>query len=165
MDNISGREDRSNDGLKQAVESGVVREPDNAALLLAAAAQTSTPLFSKAATIFLGGLFVLAVFAALRDASVIILPFVLAFILNLLLQPALRLLKRLRLPAAVGSLLLIVLIIAGLVGFGTALSGPAAVWAAKLPEGIPRLVEHVRLLRGPFDALQRILQQAELIAA
>jgi predicted PurR-regulated permease PerM len=165
LDNISGREDWPNDGLKQAVESGVVREPDNAALLLAAAAQTSTPLFSRAATIFLGGLFVLAVFAALRDASVIILPLVLAFILNLLLQPALRVLKRLRLPAAAGSLLLIVLIIAGLVGFGTALSGPAAVWVAKLPEGIPRLVEHVRLLRGPFDALQRVLQQAEQIAA
>ena len=160
-DNITGSDDRP----KQVVGSGAVHESDNAGLPLAAASQTSAPLFSKAATIFLGGLFVLAILAALRDASAIILPLVLAFILKLLLQPALRLLERLHLPRAVGSLLLIVLVIAVVVAFGTALSGPAEVWAAKLPEGIPRLGEHVRLLRAPFDALQHMLQQAEQLAS
>jgi predicted PurR-regulated permease PerM len=134
-------------------------------LKAATAAQASMPRLSKAATIFLGGLFVLALLAALRDASAIVLPLVLAFVLKLLLQPAIRLLQRLHLPAAVGALLVILLIIAGIVGFASALSGPAAAWAAKLPEGIPRLVEHVRLLRAPFDALQRLLQQAEQVAA
>lgn len=122
------------------------------------------PRLSKAATIFLGGLFALAMLAALRDASAIVLPLVLAFVLKLLLQPAIRLLQRLHLPAGFGALLVILLIIAGIVGFVTALSGPAAAWAAKLPEGIPRLVEHVRLLRAPFDALQGFLQQAEQVA-
>ena len=123
------------------------------------------PRLSKAATIFLGGLFALALLAALRDASAIVLPLVLAFVLKLLLQPAIRLLQRLHLPAGVGALLVILRIVAGIIGFATALSGPAAAWAAKLPEGIPRLVEHIRLLRAPFDALQRLLQQAEQVAA
>jgi predicted PurR-regulated permease PerM len=34
-----------------------------------------------------------------------------------------------------------------------------------LPEGIPRLGEHLRVLRTPIDALQRILYQAEQAAA
>jgi predicted PurR-regulated permease PerM len=41
------------------------------------------------------------------------------------------------------------------------LSGPAATWIAKLPEGIPRLQEHLSLLKTPIAGLQRILQQAE----
>ncbi len=141
------------------------RQAPGAISKLPPVAQTSMPRLSKAATIFLGGLFALALLAALRDASAIVLPLVLAFVLKLLLQPAIRLLQRLHLPAAIGALLVILLIIAGIVGFVTALSGPAETWAAKLPEGIPRLVEHVRLLRVPFDALQRILQQAEQVAA
>jgi predicted PurR-regulated permease PerM len=131
---------------------------------LAAAAQVSMPQFSNLATVFLGGLFAIALLAALRDAREIILPLILAFVLKLLLQPAIKLLQRLHLPAGFGALLVILLIIAGIVGFVTALSGPAAAWAAKLPEGIPRLVEHVRLLRAPFDALQGFLQQAEQVA-
>ena len=62
-------------------------------------------------------------------------------------------------------MLAILLVVGGLIGLGTALSGPAETWAAKLPEGIPRLVEHLRILRTPFDALQRILNQAEQVAA
>jgi len=130
----------------------------------ATAAQSLIPPFSNLATIFLGALFAIALLAALRDASAIVLPLVLAFVLKLLLQPAMRLLQRLHLPAGIGALLVILLIIAAIVGFVTALSGPAAAWAAKLPEGIPRLVEHVRLLRAPFDALQGFLQQAERVA-
>jgi predicted PurR-regulated permease PerM len=118
----------------------------------ATAAQSLITPFSNLATIFLGALFA------------IVLPLVLAFVLKLLLQPAMRLLQRLHLPAGIGALLVILLIIAAIVGFVTALSGPAAAWAAKLPEGIPRLVEHVRLLRAPFDALQGFLQQAERVA-
>jgi len=130
----------------------------------AAAAQPLISRFSNLATVFLGGLFTIALLAALRDASEIILPLILAFVLKLLLQPAIRLLQKLHLPAGFGALLVILLIIAGIVGFVTALSGPAAAWAAKLPEGIPRLVEHVRLLRAPFDALQGFLQQAQQVA-
>jgi predicted PurR-regulated permease PerM len=76
-----------------------------------------------------------------------------------------RLLERLHVPRAAGALLTILLVVGGLVGLGTALSGPAAAWAAKLPEGIPRLAEHLRFLRAPFDALQGILHQAEQVAA
>jgi predicted PurR-regulated permease PerM len=42
-----------------------------------------------------------------------------------------------------------------------ALSVPAANWAAKLPQAIPRLENHLAALKRPIDALQKVIQQAE----
>src|SRR6202047_5668178 len=78
--------------------------------------ETEMPLPSDPKTFFLGGLFSLGVLAALYVASSIILPVVLAFVLNLLLQPAVRLLGRAHLPRAVGALLTVLLVIGVLVG-------------------------------------------------
>ena len=44
---------------------------------------------------------------------------------------------------------------------GTAISGPAGTWAAKLPEGIPRLQERLSFMREPINTLQQFLQQVE----
>ena len=122
------------------------------------------PLPSNPQTFFLCGLFALGVLAALYAASSIILPVVLAFVLNLLLQPGVRLLERVRFPRAVGALLAIILVIAVLVGLVAALSVPAATWAQRLPEGIPRLEAHLIVLKGPIQALQKVVEQAEQVA-
>src|SRR5690242_4571968 len=58
-------------------------------------------------TFFLGGLFTLSAFVVLYLASSIILPIALAFILKLLLQPAVRLFERLYLPKPLGALIAI----------------------------------------------------------
>jgi predicted PurR-regulated permease PerM len=119
------------------------------------------PLPSDVGKIFQGGLFILALLAALYVGREIILPAVLASVLMLLLNPALRILERLRVPRVLGSLMLICLLFGALVAFGTALAGPAETWAAKLPQGLPRLQEHLSFLRGPVQAVQQFLQQAE----
>jgi predicted PurR-regulated permease PerM len=119
------------------------------------------PLPSNPQTFFLGGLFALGALAAIYVASSIILPVVLAFVLKLILQPAVRVLERMHIPRAIGALLPILLVIGGLVGLVAALSGPAATWAKRLPEGIPRLEAHLVVLSEPIHALQRVIQQAE----
>jgi predicted PurR-regulated permease PerM len=119
------------------------------------------PLPSDVGKIFQGGLFILALLGALYVAREIILPVVLAFVLMLLLYPALRMLERLRVPRMLSSLLLIGLLFGVLVAFASALAGPAGTWAAKLPQGLPRLQEHLNFLRGPVQAVQQFLQQAE----
>lgn len=119
------------------------------------------PLPSDLRTVFQGGLFFLALLAALYAAREIVLPIVLAFVLALLLQPPVRMLDRLRVPRVLSALLLIVVLLGTVVGFGTALSGPAASWAAKLPEGIPRLQEHLSFLRAPIEAARKFLHLAE----
>jgi predicted PurR-regulated permease PerM len=138
--------------------------PEPHAAVTEAADDTDMPLPSDPQTFFLGGLFALGVFAVLYLASAIILPVVLAFVLNLLLQPAVRLLGRVHLPRAVGALLTVLLVIGALVGLVAALSVPAATWAERLPEGIPRLEAHLQVIKGPIDALQKVIQRAEQVA-
>jgi predicted PurR-regulated permease PerM len=119
------------------------------------------PLPSDPKTTFLGGLFALALLATAYIASEIVLPLVFAIVLKLLLQPALRILERLRVPRMAAALLLIIALFGTIVGLGAAISGPAGTWAAKLPEGIPRLQERLSFMREPINTLQRFLQQVE----
>ncbi|WP_404542922.1 AI-2E family transporter [Bradyrhizobium sp. USDA 223] len=129
-----------------------------------AADDIEMPLPSSPQTFFLGSLLTLAVLAAVHAASSIILPVVLAFVLQLILQPAVHLLERIGLPRAIGALLAILVVVGGLVGFVAALSLPAATWAEKLPEGLPRLETHLVVLKRPIEALQKVIQQAEHVA-
>jgi predicted PurR-regulated permease PerM len=117
------------------------------------------PLPTDPKTIFLGGLFLLALLATAYVAGEIVLPMVFAFTLKLLLQPLLRILERLYIPVALAALLLILVLFGTIVGLGAAISGPATHWAGKLPEGIPRLEERLSFMRAPIDTLQHFLQQ------
>ena len=119
------------------------------------------PLPSDAKTFFLGGIFILAMLAMVYVAQEIILPLVFAVMLNLLMQPTLRVLERLRVPKTLGALLLILVLFATIVGLGTAIYGPAEGWIAKLPEGIPRLKERLSFLNAPISALQTFLKAAD----
>ena len=119
------------------------------------------PLPSDPKAIFLGGLFFLALLATAYVASEIVLPLVFAIVLKLLLQPALRILERLHLPRLLAALLLILALFGTIVGLGAAISGPARTWAAKLPEGIPRLQERLSFMQKPIDTLQTFLHQVE----
>jgi hypothetical protein len=91
------------------------------------------PLPSDAKTFFLGGIFVLSMLAAGYVASEIVLPLIFAVMLNLLMQPALRVLEGLRVPRTLTALLLILFVFATIVGLGAAVAGPAEAWMAKLP--------------------------------
>lgn len=134
-------------------------------IVSAAEPPAEMPLPTDPKTIFLGGLFVLALLATAYVAGEIVLPMVFAFTLKLLLQPLQRILERLLIPRALAALLLILILFGTIVGLGAAISGPAAHWAARLPEGIPRLGERLSFVRAPIDALQKFLQQIENFGA
>ena len=112
-------------------------------------------------TVYLGGLFFLALLVALYVGAVIVLPIILAIILKLLLQPALRPFERLHIPRAIASLIVVVLVVSGIVGFGAVVSGPAISWVHKVPEGFPRLEQHVKVLTRPLADVERVLKRAE----
>ena len=65
--------------------------------------QDDMPLPTEPRTFFLGGLFLLALLAALYVASPIVLPVVLAIVLKLLLQPLVRLTDRAGVPHGLGA--------------------------------------------------------------
>jgi predicted PurR-regulated permease PerM len=119
------------------------------------------PLPSDPKIIFLGGLFGLALLAAVYVAAEIVLPLVLAVVISLLLQPAMRLLEQWHVPRLLAALLLLLAVFGTIVGLGAAIAGPASTWAGKLPEAIPRLQERLSFLQEPINTLQRFLQQVE----
>lgn len=121
------------------------------------------PLPQDAKAVFLGGLFVLALLAAAFVARVVVLPIVLAFVLKLLLQPAMRVLARLRIPRVLASLTMILFLFALIAGFGEMLSGPAMGWARRIPEGIPRLQERVRVVSAPLKTVEGMLSHAKKV--
>ena len=86
----------------------------------AAAPEDELPIPSDIKTVFLGGLFVMGVLAACYFAAEIVLPIVLAFVLNLVLQPAMRVLDRAHIRHGLAALLII------LVLFGTCRVGDGA---------------------------------------
>ena len=123
------------------------------------------PVPSDIKAIFQGGIFFLMLLGACYAAAEIVLPIVLAFVLMLVLQPAMRLLERWHLPRGLAALALIVMLFGALIGLGTALSGPAANWAQKLPEGIPKLQERLSFLSQPVAAFQKFVSRAEGLAS
>jgi predicted PurR-regulated permease PerM len=141
-----------------------VTHPEKVAVEQPEEERPEMPLPSDPKTIFLGGLFFLAAFATFYVAREIVLPIVLAFILKLLLQPVVRGLHRLYVPRPLGALLAIAILFGAVFAFGTALSGPAAGWADKLPTGLPRLEQHLSFLTNPINAARQALQKAEQAA-
>jgi predicted PurR-regulated permease PerM len=112
-------------------------------------------------SVFLGGLFLMALLAACYAAAEILLPVVVAFVLMLVLQPAMRFLSKLHIPRALAALLLILVFFSILVVLGTVLSGPAAHWAQKLPEVLPKLQERLSFFSKPIASFQKFLSHAE----
>src|SRR5690242_3668434 len=115
-------------------------------------------------TVFQAGQFLLMLLAACYFAGEIILPVILALVLNLVLQPVMRMLERLHVPQTLGALVIIAVLFGSAVGLGAALSGPAASWAQKMPGGLPRLQERLTFLSRPIQTLQKFLHQAEGMA-
>jgi predicted PurR-regulated permease PerM len=75
------------------------------------------------------------------------------------------LLERIHIPKAIASLAIILALLGAIVGLGAAISGPAGAWAARLPEGLPRLEERLGFLGAPINALLNFLHQVEHIGA
>jgi predicted PurR-regulated permease PerM len=138
------------DGPAAPAEPILAEEPDS-----------ESPGAPNIQSVYLGGLFLLALLAACYAAAEILLPIVVAFVLMLVLQPAMRSLSRLHVPRGLAALLLILVFFSIFVGLGTVLSGPAAHWAQKLPEGLPKLQERLRFLSRPIASLQEFISHAE----
>jgi predicted PurR-regulated permease PerM len=119
------------------------------------------PLPKNVSNVFLGGLFIMIALACMYLAREVILPIVLAFFLKLLVQPGMNLMKRIRVPRLIAALLALALLLGCIVGLVDLLSAPASQWAQRLPEGLPRLQERVRIISQPLDSMARLFKHAK----
>jgi predicted PurR-regulated permease PerM len=104
------------------------------------------------------GVLVLATLAtvyALYVGKEVVLPIMLALVLKLLLRPIMDFLcVRLRLPTALGALILIVSLFCVVATVAFTISGPATGLIKKAPDVLPTLKEKLVLLRQPIDYLE-----------
>jgi predicted PurR-regulated permease PerM len=137
-----------------AEEGGAVEQPDLAKL---GKALDRIEVRSIAIT----GLLVLAVLYTLYFARAFLLPIVLAILLDFLLSPVVRVLKRAKIPEPAGGAL-VLLALLGAVGFaGYGLAGPAREWVAKAPESLAKVQTRLRDLRKPVEQVTKTAEQVE----
>jgi predicted PurR-regulated permease PerM len=127
-------------------------------------ANAEKPLPTDPKTIYLAGLFALALLVACYFAQAVVVPLVMAVVLKMMLQPLVRVLMRLRLPRAVGALTAMAVLATVLVSLGILLSMPAASLAEAVTQGLPRLEERLRFLQGPISELPGFLSKAQEMA-
>lgn len=134
------------------------------ALSLVTTDSPTLPTGAHVRTVFIGGVFFLMLFAALKVAAVIAIPFVLALVLKMVFHPLMRHLEKMRIPRAAASMVIIFALLGSVIGFGAILSQPAAEWGAKLPAAIPKLQERLSFVTKPVKDTQQFLSQADHIA-
>ena len=116
----------------------------------------------NAGTIALLMLVVLAVFYTLNVAAEILLPLLFALVLNLLLAPANRFLaNRLRFPAFLSALVLIIAVFLVVSALAAAVSVPASNWVAKAPQGMSTLQQRLGFLAQPMDYIRHGFDQIQ----
>ena len=115
-------------------------------------------------SIALKGLFVIAFFYTLYFARALILPFTLALLLNFLLRPVVRVLKKIKVPELAGAALVIIALL-GSAGYGVIkVSGPAAEWIDKVPESLRHLESKVGFFRKPLEGVNNAVEELTRIA-
>ena len=112
-------------------------------------------------TVALVGLLVLAVFYTCYLAATLILPLVVALLLNLLLAPLVQGLARFRIPPAVSALLVVAALVAALAGGVYMLATPAAQWVEKAPTTMSRVERKLRQFKKPVEQVQRAGEEVQ----
>jgi predicted PurR-regulated permease PerM len=97
-------------------------------------------------------------------AQEVLIPLTLALLLSLLLSPVATLLQRARLPRAVGSILVLVVVVVALAGGVTLLSQPARDWVAKAPATIQTIQQRFRSFREPIQRAEEATKKLENLA-
>jgi predicted PurR-regulated permease PerM len=138
-----------------AEQGGAVQDPD--LHKLGEALRDRVEVRSIAIT----GLFVLAVFYTLYFARAFFLPIVLAVLLDFLLSPIIRTLKRARIPEPLGAALLLLALLGALGAGAYSLAEPARTWVAKAPESLRRVQSRLSELRKPVEQVTRTAEQVE----
>jgi len=129
-----------------------------AAPALAPDSDEEMPLPHDPKTVYLGGLFLIAVFVVLYVAQAVVLPIVIALVLKLLLQPLVRLLERFHIPKALGALVAVLLLLGVFVMLGAILSSPASNFIRDIPNLVKQMQEKVSSLQGLSERFKPFLE-------
>lgn len=123
---------------------------------------------SLASPVSIGILFLsaVAIVFVLHVGKEVALPITLAIILKLLLKPIMDFFQfKLRMPAPVAALIIIVSLLSLIATIGVTISSPASGWISKAPEVLPAIKSKLVVLKQPIDFLQSAFKELEEAAA
>jgi predicted PurR-regulated permease PerM len=109
------------------------------------------------------GLFVLACLYTIYLARPVLLPLTLGLVLDFLFRPAVRAMKRARIPEPAGAALVILVLCGGFALSVYQLSGPAATWLAKAPRNLPQVEARLRKILRPVERVTETAAQVDKI--
>src|SRR5690606_32848117 len=120
---------------------------------------------TPAATFLLAGIFLILVTAALRFGAGFLLPVALAALFTLLLDPAVRALRRVGLPSGIGAALVVFGAVGAIIGGVVLLSGPAMEWVETAPEKLSRAQVKIRRILLPIQKTAEEVDKATTTSA
>jgi predicted PurR-regulated permease PerM len=115
-------------------------------------------------TVFLGGLLLLAGLAVCYTGAEIILPIVLAFVLNLVFQPVLRGLENLHIPRILAALIIALIFVAAIALLGYVIVTAITAWVPQVPQMLPKIQERISFISKPMASLQRVFEHIQNLA-
>ncbi len=159
----------ADDDVSESLAGGVSPEPTSSSDSAGAAGKAGDrreplPLPRNFQTLLLFGIFTMLLFYTLYFTGEIVLPVIFAFILYLVLQPAMRVFLGMHLPRAIAAIFVIAILFGALGALGFMLSAPAASWVAKAPSSLSQLESRLFFIKQPIAQLQNATKQVEKIA-
>ncbi len=121
------------------------------------------PLPTDVNGMMLLGILTLLVFYALSLTGEIFVPIILAFLLKMVLEPAMELLVAWHLPRFLAAFLIVGVLMTGVTGLAVMLSGPAASWVSKAPESFSRIQTRLARLSTMAHDFQKASHDVEKI--
>jgi predicted PurR-regulated permease PerM len=107
------------------------------------------------------GLFVLAFFYTLYFARAFFVPLILAVMLDFLLSPGVRALKRVRIPEPIGALVVLAGVLLVLATTVYSLTDPVREWLRRAPVTLAETRDELSQLRRPVEQVSRTAEQVE----
>jgi predicted PurR-regulated permease PerM len=112
----------------------------------------------------LTGMFLLALFYTAYFTRDVLLPIILALFFTFLLRPIVRMLKKIKVPEAAGSALVLISFLA-IVGFGMArLSDPVQEWIDKAPQAFQQVVQKSKGFMKPIEKAMKTADELKKAA-
>ena len=109
---------------------------------------------------------ILALVGAMYLGRILILPIVMAAVLNMLLQPLMAAMnQRLKLPTPVAALIVIIMVFSGILAIAYTVSLASSGFAERLPESFAILKQKLAFLAQPLTIVQDMLHNIENIGA
>ena len=107
------------------------------------------------------GLFILGFFYTLYFARAFFVPLIFAVMLDLLLSPLVRALKRVRVPEPVGALIVLIGVVLVLATTVYSMTDPVREWLTKAPATLTKTRDELSRLRRPVEQVSRTAEQVE----